>query len=93
MMTQKPLIYAACATAKDPIYICVLHNDGKGTFNRYALDPYKALVLATDLMQFYKWKVQEGLTDDITDGNVHTEDRVDTSKRTTRSNKSKRNSD
>ena len=91
-MKRKPLIYASCATARDPIHINVFHNDGEGTFNRYDLDPFKALTLAADLIQFYKWKAKEGLTDDLTNGNVHTKDRVDTSKRTTRSNKSKRNS-
>ena len=51
-MKRKPLIYASCATAKDPIHINVLHNDGEGTFNRYDLDPFKALTLAADLIQF-----------------------------------------
>jgi len=41
-MKRKPLIYASCATARDPIHINILDNDGEGTFNRYDLEPFKA---------------------------------------------------
>ena len=48
-MKRKPLIYASCATARDPIHINVLDNDGEGTFNRYDLEPFTSGRLNTIL--------------------------------------------
>ena len=99
-MKQKPLIYVTCVNPTEPITLNILEHTGMDPekdithrFNRYELEPYRALTIATSLIQFYQWKVKEGLANDTTDGNVHSKNGVDSPKRTTRSNQSKRNSD
>jgi hypothetical protein len=82
---KKPLIYVTCANPTEPITLNVLENTGMDPekdithrFKSYELEPYRALTIATSLLQFYQWKVKEGIHNDTTNGNVCTKDRMDT---------------